>query len=161
MITQSPALWGAAFAALIYVMGNGLWVNRLVRQKIWMGWLLWIISCTLVLVSGAAIENYFGTGASIVDRLTSVDVENHWIALALYALMSVPGAACVILRQNIHWTRIALSSVALILFIPAGMHIGNDGGSIVLGLGLAAAVCATLWLWQATLDQEPSTAPVN
>jgi len=159
-MTQSPALWGAVFAALIYIMGNGLWANRIVRKKVWLGWLLWIISCVVVLIAGAAVENHFGSGASIGDRLASVDVENHWIALSLYALMSVPGAACVILHQNIRWTRIALMSIALILFIPAGMHIGNGLGSTTLGLGLAFSVCATLWLWQATLDEDPATIQV-
>jgi len=155
MMAQSPALWGAGFAALIYVMGNALWTNRLVRRKLWMGWLLWGASCVLVLIAGAAIENHFGTGASIGDRLSSVDMENHWISLALYALMSVPGAACVILQQNIRWTRIALMSIALVLFIPAGMHLGDNEGSAILGIGLAIVVCGMLWLWQTTLDEEP------
>jgi len=159
MIAQSPALWGASFAAAIYVLGNALWTNRMVRRKLWRGWLLWSLSCIVVLVTGAAIENHFGTGVSIGDRLSSVDMENHWIALTLYALMSVPGAACVILRQNIRWTRIAMMTIALILFIPTGMHIGSsNGGSAVLGIALASAVCAILWLWQATLDEEPSLA---
>ncbi|MDX8413382.1 MAG: hypothetical protein R8J85_04775 [Mariprofundales bacterium] len=161
MMAQSPALWGAVFAALIYVMGNGLWTNRLARKNLWMGWMLWVLSCVLVLVAGAAVENHFGTGASIGDRLGSVDIENHWIALSLYALMSVPGAACVILKQNIRWTRIALLTIALVLFIPAGMHVDPDGESVALGLGLAAAVCGTIWLWQATLDEEPSVAPAS
>ncbi|MDQ6964419.1 MAG: hypothetical protein Q9M13_05810 [Mariprofundales bacterium] len=156
MMTQSPALWGAAFAALIYVMGNGLWINRLVRRRLWLGWLLWSVSCVVVLVVGAAIENHFGTGSSIGDRLSSVDMENHWISLSLYALISVPGAACVILRQSMRWTQVALFSIALVLFIPAGLHLEGEGGSLYVGLGLAFAVCAILWVWQVTFDTEPS-----
>ncbi len=159
MMAQSPALWGALFTAFIYVMGNALWANRMVRRKLWLGWLLWLVSCALVLIAGAAIENHFGTGSSITDRLTSVDMENHWIALSLYALMSVPGAASVILRQNIRWTRLAMIAIAMIIFIPAGMHLGAAGGSIAIGLGLAFIVSALLWLWQATLDEDPAASP--
>ncbi|MDX8409505.1 MAG: hypothetical protein R8J84_05605 [Mariprofundales bacterium] len=157
-----PALWGATFAAAIYLIGNGMWVNRWARNRLWIGWLAWMVSGMLIVIAGAAIENHFGSGSSIAGRLGSVDIENHWIALALYALLSVPGAACVILKQDIRWTRLAMMSIALVLFIPAGLHLGegvNQGaaGSLPLGLGLAGAVCGLLWLWQATLDCEPTT----
>jgi len=154
-MSQSPAVWGAFFAAMIYLMGNGIWINRWVRRRIWIGWLTWIASCAIVLVAGATIENHFGTGTSILDRLTSVDIENHWIALSLYALISVPGAACAILKQNMRWTRLALMGIALVIFIPAGLHLGDSEGSITLALGLAGSLCGMLWLWQATLDDDP------
>ncbi len=155
MMIQTPALWGAGFAAAIYLIGNGLWTNRLVRRKQWLGWLLWLVSCALVLIVGAAIENHFGVGRSIGERIASVDMENHWIALTLYALMSVPGAACVIFKQSRNWTLLSLVVVALILFIPTGMHISDDAGTPLSGIVLAGAVCGLLWLWLATLDGDP------
>ncbi|MDQ6950192.1 MAG: hypothetical protein Q9M26_00845 [Mariprofundales bacterium] len=160
-MTQSPAIWGASFAAIIYLLGNGIWVNRWARSRPWIGWLTWLISCPVVLIAGAAIENHFGTGSSIIDRLTSVDPQNHWIAIFLYALLSVPGAACVILKQDIRWTRVALMSIALVIFIPAGLNLGKGEGSISLALGLAGAVCGLLWLWQATLDDDPIQQPAT
>ena len=123
--TLWPALWGAAFAATIYLVGNGIWVNRWVRRRLWIGWLAWIISGVLVLVAGAAIENHFGSGSSIGNRLGSVDIENHWIALGLYALLSVPGAACVILKQDIRWTRLAMMRIAFVVVITAGLPLGG------------------------------------
>ncbi|RMH52844.1 MAG: hypothetical protein D6682_00625 [Zetaproteobacteria bacterium] len=144
------------FAAAIYLLGNGLWANRWVRRRRWLGWLLWLVSCALVLVAGAAIENHLGTGRSILDRLTSVDAENHWIALTLYALMSVPGAASVILGQGRFWTRLALIAVALLIFVPTAFHLGSDIGTPAPAFAIAAALCGLLWLWQAVLDDDPS-----
>ena len=154
-IQSEFAIWGVLFAAFMYVIGNGMWVNHLARKKQWMGWLMWAGAAAALLIAGAAIESRLdNSGAGIWQRLTSVDSENHWIALTLLALMSVPGAASVILKQDAYWTRIALIAPAIVVFIPVGMQLGQGGSSLIAGLGLAAAVSAFVLLWQAMLDGE-------
>ncbi len=147
--------WGLLFAAMMYVVGNGLWANYAVRRQPWLGWLMWSISAIVFILLAAAIEAYLdGTGAGIWERISRVDGENHWIAVSLYALMSVPGAASVIFRQDAQWTRMALLIPAIIVFIPAGMHAGTPAaGNIGAGLGLTAAVCGLVFAWQMLLDK--------
>ena len=41
MVQFDFAVWGVFFAALLYVLGNGVWVNHLVRERAWLGWVLW------------------------------------------------------------------------------------------------------------------------
>jgi len=152
------AVWGVFFAALLYILGNGVWVNHLVREKNWLGWVLWSVLGAVLLVVAAVFEVRLDQAGNMgaVERLTSVDPENHWIALGLLALMSVPGAASVLLKQSVRWTRITLLLPAILLFIPVGRQLANpENDYLLLSLGVTAAVCGTLFLWQMLLDCEP------
>jgi len=151
--------WGIAYASMMYIIGNGVWVNHLARKKQWLGWLMWLTAGLLVIIFGALIEiRLSGAASGIWQRLTDVDKENHWIVLVLFALMSVPGAASVILKQTVHWTRMALIIPAIVVFIPVGMQLGAPSGSnIAAGLGLTLTICAMLLVWQFMLDRtEPA-----
>jgi len=150
---------GMFFAALMYIIGNGVWVNHLVRERRWIGWLLWVILGAALLVLAAMFEVRLDTTSElgIWGRLTSVDPENHWIALTLFALMSVPGATCVLLKQNVRWTRLALVVPALLVFIPLGQQLANPNDSYTaLSLGAALAVTAVMVMWSVMLDSEPA-----
>jgi len=150
--------WGAAWAAMMYVLGNAVWLNHLARQRRWLGWLMWIAAAGLVIVAGAAVDlRLAGADGGIWQRLTGVDKENHWIALTLFAVMSVPGAASVLMKQSAFWTRIAFVIPAIVVFVPVGMQL-SGGGNIVAGLGLALVVSALLLVWQFLLDEEPDAA---
>ena len=158
MVHFQLAPWGMFFAGLMYVIGNGVWVNHLVRQRKWVGWLLWILAAAALLVLAAGLENHLQPeeSISIWQRLSSVDFENHWIAVTLFALMSVPGGAAVLLNQGMRWTRLALLAPALLIFIPVGNQIMNPKDNYTaMSIGLAFAVCAILVVWQMLLDCEP------
>lgn len=157
MINFEFAPWGLFFAGLMYVIGNGVWVNHAVRRRRWLGWLLWSLTGVLLLVLAAAFDVRMGGGsASILDRLTKVDPENHWIALTLFALLSVPGAGCVLLKQSMRWTRLALLLPALLVFLPMGQQLANPNDDyLMLSIGVTFAVCGTLVVWQFLLDHEP------
>jgi len=150
--------WGIAYASMMYVIGNGVWINHLAREKQWLGWLMWFAAGVLVIIFGALIETRLsGVESGIWQQLTGVDKENHWIVLVLFALMSVPGAASVILKQTAHWTRIALILPAIVIFIPVGMQLGDSAETnIPAGLGLALIICAMLLIWQFMLDMDES-----
>lgn len=155
METQQLA-WGVGFAAMMYVIGNGVWTNHLARRRVWLGWLMWLIAAALVIVAGAFIDiRLSGAQESLWHRLSSVDMENHWIALTLFALMSVPGAVSVFLKQSSKWTRLALILPAIGVFIPVGMQLGNGASSIIEGLGLAFLIAALVFTWQFMLDTPP------
>jgi len=151
--------WGLFVAAMMYVIGNGLWANHAVRQRLWLGWVLWGLSAVALIVLAAAIETHIdSTAGGVWKRITSVDAENHWIAAALYALMSVPGAASVIFKQDARWTRLALIVPAMVIFIPAGMQVDSPSAdNIVARLGLTAVVCALVLAWQMLLDKAEAT----
>jgi len=152
------APWGMFFAGVMYVIGNGVWVNHLVRERRWLGWLLWVLSGIGLLFLAAMFEMRLDTASDlgVWQRLTSVDSENHWIALTLFALMSVPGATCVLLKQDIRWTRLALVLPALLIFIPLGQQLANPNDSYTaLSLGVALAVVGIMLIWQMMLDSEP------
>jgi len=150
--------WGIAYASMMYVIGNGVWVNHLARKKQWLGWLMWLAAGILMIVCGALIESRLTVSESgIWQYLTGVDKENHWIVLVLFALMSVPGAASIILKQEANWTRMALVIPAIVVFIPVGMQLGNGNSNIVAGLGLTLVVCAMLLIWQFMLDRDESS----
>jgi len=154
------AVWGVFFAALIYILGNGIWVNHLVRERTWLGWLGWSALGVILIFVAALFEVRLdqSSDAGALDRLGSVDRENHWIALGLFALMSVPGAASVLLKQSVRWTRLTLLLPAILIFIPVGEQLANpDDSYMLLSLGATAAVCATLFLWQMFLDCEPNS----
>ncbi|MDQ7010391.1 MAG: hypothetical protein Q9M29_01085 [Mariprofundaceae bacterium] len=153
------APWGVFFAGMMYVIGNGAWANHVVRQKVWLGWLFWGVCALLVLVVAALFESRLDPqDGGIADHLTKVDLENHWIAVTLFALLSVPGAASVMFRQSIAWTRIAILAPALIVFIPVGRQLANpEDNYLLLSLGVALGVCGLVWLWLSLLDCEPET----
>jgi len=152
------APWGMFFAGLMYVVGNGVWVNHLVRERRWLGWLLWLLSGVGLLFVAAVFEVRLDMASDlgVWQRLTSVDPENHWIALTLFAFMSVPGATCVLLKQEVRWTRVALVLPALLIFIPLGQQLANpDDSYTALSLGVALAVVGVMLIWQMMLDSEP------
>lgn len=150
--------WGIAYASMMYVIGNGVWVNHLARRKQWLGWLMWFTAAALIIVFGALVEiRLAGSESGVWQQLTSVNKENYWIVLTLFALMSVPGAASVILKQEASWTRMALVIPAIVVFIPVGMQLGNGGSNIIAGLGLGLIVCAMLLIWQFMLDRDESS----
>jgi len=151
------APWGMTYAALMYVIGNSIWTNHAVRKKPWLGWVIWFTSALLVIITGAILElRLSGKDESIWTLLTSVNFENHWIIVTLYALLSVPGAASVLFRQSLNWTRLSVITVALIVLIPLGMqlHDPNDP-KLFLSLGITLAACGLIWLWSVLLDCEP------
>jgi len=152
------APWGMFFAGVMYVVGNGVWVNHLVRERRWLGWLLWLLSGAGLLFVAAVFETRLDmlSELGVWQRLTTVDPENHWIALTLFALMSVPGATCVLLKQDVRWTRVALVLPALLVFIPLGQQLANpDDSYTALSLGVAMAVAGVMLMWQMVLDCEP------
>lgn len=158
MVDFGNAVWGVFFAALLYVLGNGVWVNHLVRERTWLGWVFWSLTGGVLLVVAALFESRLdqASGLGAMERLSAVDPENHWIALGLFALLSVPGAASVLMRQSVRWTRITLLLPAILLFIPVGRQLANpDDSYLVLSFGATALVCALLYIWQMLLDSEP------
>jgi hypothetical protein len=161
MVQFDYAVWGVFFAALLYILGNGVWVNHLVRERNWLGWLLWSVLGLGLLLVAALFETRLdqAAGMGVLERLTSVDPENHWIAMGLFALMSVPGAASVLLKQSVQWTRVTLLLPAILLFIPVGRQLGNpDDSYFLLSMGTTLVVCTVLFLWQMLLDCEPDQA---
>jgi hypothetical protein len=158
MIHFELAPWGIFFAALMYVLGNGVWVNHAVRRRRWIGWLLWSITGVSLLLLAAFFDSRVDTttSMSMMDHLTMVDPENHWIALTLFALLSVPGAACVMLKQSVAWTRLALLAPAALIFLPLGQQLANPNNNyLMLSIGATFAVCGAMLLWQHLLDHEP------
>jgi len=150
------APWGMIFAAFMYVVGNGVWMNQLARRKASLGWLMWAISVLLMLVLGAAIEIRLGGGEGIWTTLTSVNSDNHWIVATLYALISVPAAASVLFRQETSWTRLAVCATALLVFIPLGAQLSDpDNGRMALSMGITIAVAGLMWFWSLLFDVEP------
>jgi len=153
----SLAPWGMTFAALMFVIGNGVWTNHVVRHKPWLGWVLWSASALIIIVVAAAIELRLGSNSDgIWTRLSSVNGENHWIVIMLYMLISVPGAAGVLFHQSVSWTRLAVVATGLVVFIPLGkqLHDPNDP-RLFLSLGITLALCGLVWLWSVLLDCEP------
>ena len=150
------APWGMVFAAIMYVIGNGVCMNHLTRQKPWMGWVMWGTSAILIIIAGAIIELRLTGGASVWDKLTSVNIENHWIVATLYALLSIPGAASVLFRQSVDWTRLGVLATALVIFIPLGAQLHDPENSrLILSLGVTLMTCGLLWIWSMMLDCEP------
>jgi len=158
MIHFELAPWGMFFAGLMYVIGNGVWVNHLVRERRWLGWLFWSLAAVGMLFLASAFETRLDQASElgVWQRLASVNFENHWIAVTLFALMSVPGAGSVLLKQDMRWTRLALIAPALLIFIPVGQQLMNPNDSYTaLSLGVAFAVSAAMLVWQMLLDCNP------
>ncbi len=157
---------GMGFAALMYLVGNGVWMNRLSRRRIWAGWLIWAATAAGVLLLGAAMENRLAGGEGVWATLTAADGEKHWIILTLYALMSVPAAACVMFRISCGWTRFATLFIAVLVFIPMGAQLQDpDSGHLLESLGITLATVGLIWGWSVLLDVEPEhrrrTVPVE
>ncbi|OIO74345.1 MAG: hypothetical protein COS35_04840 [Zetaproteobacteria bacterium CG02_land_8_20_14_3_00_50_9] len=163
MVHYELAPWGMFFAGLMYVVGNGVWMNHLVRQRRWLGWLFWLLAAAVLLVLAAMFETRLDADSElgVWERLSTVDLENHWIAVTLFALISVPGAASVLLKQTQQWTRYAVLLPVLMVFIPLGSQIQNPDQSYwAVSLGVTVAVFALMLLWQSLLDCEPEEASV-
>lgn len=150
------APWGMTYAALMYVIGNGVWTNYLVRQKPWAGWLMWSISAALIVIAGAAIQLRLGGGDGVWAIISSTSSESHWIVVTLYALLSIPGAASILFRQSVDWTRFGILATALLVFIPLGAQLNDPASNhLVFSLGITLAVCSLMWVWSLLLDCEP------
>ena len=92
----------------------------------------------------------------IWERMTSVDGENHWIALTLYALLSAPGIAANLFSLELRMTRLALILPGILVFIPMGQQLEHPEGPLILmSLGATVAVIGTLLVFQMLLDVEP------
>lgn len=156
-IDFSLAPWGMTFAALMFLIGNGAWTNHLVRQKPWIGWVIWSLTVPMIIVLGAIIElRLSGKTDSIWFLITSVNFENHWIVATLYMLMSIPGGASVLFGQSLNWTRLATITTALIIFIPLGTQLQDPNDPrLALSMGIALGLSGILWLWSTILDCEP------
>ncbi|PIW46237.1 MAG: hypothetical protein COW18_10790 [Zetaproteobacteria bacterium CG12_big_fil_rev_8_21_14_0_65_54_13] len=150
------APWGMAYAALMYVLGNGTWTNHLARRNAWLGWLMWATSALLIIILGAVIGQHLGNKGDLLSILGSMNKENYWIILTLYALMSIPGAASVLFRQSMSWTRLALLATAMIVFIPLGSQLHDpDNARLGISIGMMLAICGLMWIWSIMLDCEP------
>ncbi|MDX8406099.1 MAG: hypothetical protein R8K50_08105 [Mariprofundus sp.] len=150
------APWGMAYAALMYVLGNGAWTNHLARRKAWLGWLMWATSAAVIIILGAVISQHLGNKADLLSILGAMNKENYWIIITLYALMSIPGAASVIFRQSLAWTRLGQLATGLIVFIPLGiqLHDPNDN-RVGISIAIALSICGVMWLWSLMVDCEP------
>jgi hypothetical protein len=155
------APWGMFFATVMYVVGNAVWINHIVRKRVWIGWLLWLVSGLLFLVAGAAVEVHLNSSSiGVWKQLRSYDPTNHWIIMTFYALLSFPGAASVMLRQNMAWTRFTVLAPAIIVLLPVGEQLGNpENNYLMLSIGMTLATCSILWIWQSLLDCEPTPKP--
>jgi len=93
---------------------------------------------------------------SIWDRMMTVDGENHWIALTLYALLSTPGIAANLFSLELRMTRLALILPGILVFVPMGQQLEHPEGSLILvSIGATVAVVGSLLLFQMLLDVEP------
>ncbi len=157
-LNYNDAYWGFLFAGLFYVLGNGAWVNQWARKSRLIGTLLWLVLGVLVLVFAASLDMRLDPNlqGSIWDRLSSVDGENHWIALTLYALLSAPGISANLFQLELRMTRLALIVPGLIVFIPMGQQLQHPKGSLLLvSLAAAVVVIGLLLIFQMLLDVEP------
>lgn len=161
------APWGMFYAAVMYIVGNAIWTNHLVRERQWLGWLMWLISAAGVVIAGALIEIRLSTEpAGLWATLSGVAPEKHWIIVSLYALLSFPGAASIIFRQNTAWTRLAVTASAMLVFIPLGHQLHDpDNSRLALSIGITLITCSIMWVWISLLDSEPAhqrkTVPVE
>lgn len=160
------APWGMAYAAFMYLLGNGVWTNHLSRSNVWLGWLLWALSALCIIVLGAVIGQHLGIKSDLTSILGGMNKENYWIIFTLYALMSFPGATSVLFRQSLAWTRFSLLAIALLIFIPLGAQLHDPSDSrIYISIAITLSICGLLSIWSMMLDREPEhhrkTVPVN
>ena len=157
-MNYNDAFWGILFAGIFYVIGNAAWVNQWARTKRFMGVLIWA-ACGLIILMVAAIFDMRldpSLDTAVLDRMSSVDGENHWIALTLYALLSTPGIAANLFSLDLSLTRLSLILPALVVFIPMGKQLEHPDGALLLySVGAAVAVIGIVLVFQMLLDIEP------
>jgi hypothetical protein len=157
-LNYNDAYWGFLFAGLFYVLGNAAWVNQWARKSRFIATIIWAAMGVSVLVFAASFDMRLDPNlqSSIWDRLSSVDGENHWIALTLYALLSTPGIAANLFSLELRMTRLALILPGILVFIPMGKQLEHPEGSLILvSIGATVAVVGILLLFQMLLDVEP------
>jgi len=158
-LNYNHAFWGVLFAGIFYVLGNAAWVNVWARNKRIMGILIWSVLGVLVLVLAAMFDMRLDgkLAMPVGERLMTVDGENHWIALTLYALLSVPGIAANLFSLELRLTRLALIVPGLIIFIPMGRQLEHpDGDLLLFSVGASVITIGVLLLFQMLLDEEPA-----
>ncbi len=158
-LNYNHAYWGVLFAGVFYVLGNAAWVNQWARQKRVLGIIIWAALGMLILALAAMFDMRLDPQLHmpVSERMMIVDGENHWIALTLYALLSVPGLAANLFSLEIRMTRLALIVPGFIVFIPMGQQLEHPEGALLLfSIGAAVAVVGSLLLFQMLLDEEPA-----
>jgi len=151
------AIWGIFFMSIMYIVGNIVWTNHLARKRLLWGWFLWVLSGIAIVIIGHSLGNYLGGKVgldALLDTLQTSNLESYWIVFSLYALMSVPGAGCVIFKQPKAVTLMTLLLPALVVFIPSGITLAQKT-EIQWLFGIFIPVCALLWLCQHMLDVDP------
>ncbi|MDX8387381.1 MAG: hypothetical protein R8M46_02460 [Ghiorsea sp.] len=157
-MNYNHAFWGVLFAGIFYVVGNAAWVNQWARQNRFIGTLIWAALGVVILIFAAIFDMRLdpSLNGAVLDRMNTVDGENHWIALTLYALLSTPGIAANLFGLELRMTRLALIVPALLVFIPMGKQLEHPEGALLLfSVGAAAAVIAILLFIEILLDAEP------
>ncbi len=152
------AFWGVLFAGLFYVIGNAAWLNQWARQSRLLATIVWAVGGIAILLLAATFDMRLDPNLEmgVMDRLKSVDGENHWIALTLYALLSTPGISANLFALDLHLSRLSLILPALLVFIPMGQQLEHPDGNLLLpSLGATAAVIAVALALQMLLDAEP------
>ncbi|OIP98899.1 MAG: hypothetical protein AUK35_09920 [Zetaproteobacteria bacterium CG2_30_46_52] len=157
-LNYNHAFWGVLFAGLFYVLGNAAWVNQWARQSRLIGVLLTVAMGVIVVVLAAMFDMRLDPElqSSVLDRISRVDGENHWIALTLFALLSAPGIAANLFSLDLRLTRLALILPAILIFIPMGKQLEHPDGDLMLFSVIATvATTAVLLMFQLLLDAEP------
>ncbi len=157
-INYNHAFWGVLFAGIFYVIGNAAWVNQWARSSRLMGTIIWAVCGFIILMVAAMFDMRLDPGLemSVFERMGSVDGENHWIALTLYALLSTPGISANLFSLDLSLTRLSLTLPALVVFIPMGKQLEHPDGALLLySVGAAVAVVGIVLLFQMLLDIEP------
>ncbi|WP_038247675.1 hypothetical protein [Ghiorsea bivora] len=157
-LNYNHAFWGILFAGIFYVVGNAAWVNKWARESRFIAILLWSVLGFVILLFAASFDMRLDPNlqSGIWERMTSVDGENHWIALTLYALLSTPGIAANLFSLELRMTRLALILPGILVFIPMGKQLEHPEGSLILvSIGATVAVVGILLLFQMLLDVEP------
>ena len=136
-MNYNHAFWGVLFAGIFYVVGNAAWVNQWARESRMLGTLIWAVLGVGILAFAAMFDMRLDPNLSgaVLDRMGTVDGENHWIALTLYALLSTPGIAANLFGLDLRMTKLSLIVPALIVFIPMGKQLEHPEGSFRLGEG--------------------------
>jgi len=157
-LNYNHAFWGILFAGIFYVVGNAAWVNKWARESRFIAILLWSVLGFMILLFAASFDMRLDPNLQmgIWERMTTVDGENHWIAVTLYALLSTPGIAANLFRLELRMTRLALVLTGILVFIPMGKQLEHPEGSLILvSIGATVAVLGILLLFQMLLDVEP------
>ena len=157
-LNYNDAFWGFLFAGLFYVAGNAAWVNQWARKSRLIATIMWSMLGVMILTFAAAFDMRLDPKLemSIWERMSTVDGENHWIALTLYALLSTPGIAANLFSLELRMTRLALIVPGLLVFIPMGQQLQHPEGSLIfISLGAAAITIGILIVFQMLLDVEP------